>query len=417
MARDDRARRLLGRSRRRLLHLLEPLRRVGLVGVGRALRQEAPLRGAQSSALLRPLRHDALLSRGRTELQGDRGPVDLGALPGPTRTASFDRRGQGVRRSHRLLSHRLDDDPLDDAGPLGPGRSSRTRLSRRRASDATRSAPPLRRPDRDPDSVRGRDRRQAPEAGSAGSAGARALHGRCAAGPALRPPLSHRAFRRATESRSRPAAAALRRGRLAGGHGGLRHLERRHGPRAHGAGLRRRRLRDGAEVRPAPLQDGRGRRQDRGEDGARALRRNVVQGCGQGDPPRPQGASAPAALRALQAQLPVLLALRYATPPVRLQELVRQDDRDPRPVGGQEPDDRLASGGDRQGPLRQLARRRGRLGPLPQALLGHTAADLEVRPLPRRARLFLLYRAFPRGRQEECRRTSTIAPSSIRIAP
>ena len=418
VARHDRARRLLGRSRRRLLHLLEPLHRVGLVGVGRALRQEAPLRGAQGPALLRPLRHDALLARGRAELQGDRGSLHLGALPGPPGTAPGDRRRRAVRSSRptstsspgRRPRGRCRGTRASPSIPASSIASSSTRpVPARASSSPTRIEIPI------PYEIE--DRGQAPEARPARPAGARAVHRRSAPGSALRPPLPDRTFRRARRS---PTARRSRRPptRTAGW------WSRRTTsppPTAPASCTRRPAFgaddyATGRQVRPAALQDGRGGREDRGAgrgwsalpgSGSRKrTRRSLATSRSASSCSTPSATST--ATRSAGA------ATRRSCSSPSKSWFVKTTAH-PRPVGGQEPDDRLAPGGDRQGPLRQLARGCGRLGALPQALLGHAAADLEVRPLPLRTRLFFLYRALPRGRQEGAGGPLRSCASSIRI--
>ena len=80
------------------------LRRVRLVGAQDDVGPRPALRGPQGRALLRALRHRALLARGRAGLQGRRGPVRLRPLP----------RRRGRRRAARgRHAARLDDDPVD----------------------------------------------------------------------------------------------------------------------------------------------------------------------------------------------------------------------------------------------------------------------------------------------------------------
>ena len=77
----DRAHRLLGRPRAPLPHARPRLHRVGVVGAEDDVGQGPAVRGPQGRALLRALRHRAVLPRGRAGLRGRRGPVDLREVP------------------------------------------------------------------------------------------------------------------------------------------------------------------------------------------------------------------------------------------------------------------------------------------------------------------------------------------------
>ena len=94
----DRADRLLDRPRRPLRHPRGRLHRVGLVVAEAALGQGPPLRGPQGRPLLPPLRHRALLARGRAGLRGRRGPLHIRALPAAGRRRTRDRCWSGRRR-------------------------------------------------------------------------------------------------------------------------------------------------------------------------------------------------------------------------------------------------------------------------------------------------------------------------------
>ena len=96
--------RLLGRPRRGLLHVRPELRRVGLVGAQDDVGPRPALRGPQGRALLRALRHGALLARGRAGLRGRRGPLRVRPLPG---------RGAGGRAARGRHAAGLDDHALD----------------------------------------------------------------------------------------------------------------------------------------------------------------------------------------------------------------------------------------------------------------------------------------------------------------
>ena len=91
VGRTDRARRLLGRPRRRLRHLPPSLRRERLVGARRALREGAPLPGAQGRLVVGAGRDRAQLGRGRAGVQDGRRPERVRGVParGRGRTLSL----------------------------------------------------------------------------------------------------------------------------------------------------------------------------------------------------------------------------------------------------------------------------------------------------------------------------------------
>ena len=118
---------------------------------------------------------------------------------------------------------------------------------------------------------------------------------------------------------------------------------------------------------------------------------------------RGEGEAAPR--RGLPALLSALLALRHAAPLLREGELVREDDRGPRPDAGRERGDRLAPRAHQARALRQVARGQRRLGALARPLLGHAAADLGVRREGlRRALLRRLHRRAAREGRRGSRR-------------
>ena len=162
---------------------------------------------------------------------------------------------------------------------------------------------------------------------------------------------------------------------------------RRHRPRAHGAGLRRRRLPQRRRARSAVPAHGRRGRQDRGSARDRAVHRPVVQGR------RPRGRCATCAPRP-----PAPRRLATATTTRSAGAATSRSSTTPRRAGSSAPPRQkaklialnqtieLASRAHRRRPLRQLARDDRRLGAVAQALLGHAAAGLGVRRSARTGR-------------------------------
>ena len=202
VARDDRAGGVLDRHGRSLLHLHQRVRRVGVVVAAPALGPGPPRPGLQDPALLRALRHDALEPRGGAELQGGRGPLGVGALPGAAGAAGARPRRRGGA-ARRRAARRLDDDAVDPARPRRPRREPRPRLPHRRGPRGRRHAPALRRRAPRRGAVRLRrgrqaaSRRPARPAGRGPGARARPRRG------ALRPARSRPASRTAPTSRPR----------------------------------------------------------------------------------------------------------------------------------------------------------------------------------------------------------------------
>ena len=272
----DGADRLLGRPRRRVLHVRRGLRRVRLVGAQDDVGPRPALRGPQGRALLRALRHRALLPRGRAGLQGRRGPVRLRPLPG--------RRGRG-RAARGRHAARLDDDAR--------GRSSRTPPSPSTRSSPTCAPPPARcSPRRWSSASLGEDAEVADRFTGAEMLGARYeppfpfLPG-SEWGPKGHTVLPGDFVSAEGRHGHRPHRDRLRRGRLP--------PRRRAGPRGGQPGPARRHLRRAHRPVRRPLGQGRRRRPDRGPALAR--------------PAAPRGAPA--------ARLPALLALRDAAPLLR----------------------------------------------------------------------------------------------------
>ena len=247
----DGADRLLGRPRRRVLHVRRDLRRVRLVGAQDDVGPRPALRGPQGRAVLRALRHRALLPRGRAGLQGRRGPVaSSSASPSsraPARCARATRCSSGPRRRGR-----------SSPTPRSPStRSSPTcarptaRCSPRRSSSACSARTP-----RSPTGSRARE-----------MLGARYeppfpfLPGR-ECGPEGPHGAARRLRQRQGRHRHRPHRDRLRRGRLP--------PRRRAGPRGRQPGPARRHLRRAHRPVRRPLGQGRRRRPDRGPARARA---------------------------------------------------------------------------------------------------------------------------------------------------
>ena len=96
----DRARRLLGRPRRRVRHLPQELRRERVVGARRALQEGPPLPGPQGRLVVGAGRHRAQRRRGRAGLQDGRRPERLRRVPA-RRRAGRPRSSSGRRRRGR----------------------------------------------------------------------------------------------------------------------------------------------------------------------------------------------------------------------------------------------------------------------------------------------------------------------------
>ena len=159
--------------------------------------------------------------------------------------------------------------------------------------------------------------------------------------------------------------------------GGVRHDRRRHGHRAHRAGLRRGR----PEARPAPRIAGAARR-GRGRllpAGREARRRQVLQGRRprhHRDPARAR----PAVPRAeVSAQLSVRLAHGRSADLLRQERVVHPHDGLSAAHGRAEPDDQVGAGAHPRGSVRQLAREQHRLGAVARAVLGHAVAAVDRR--------------------------------------
>ncbi len=115
--------------------------------------------------------------------------------------------------------------------------------------------------------------------------------------------------------------------------------------RPHGSGVRRGRLRDGAEARHAALQPGRTRRHVLA--GRSPRRRDVVQGGRQTSRPRPARTRPDVSPRNLPPQLPARLAQGHAAALVPGPQLVRPHDRLQRPTRRTQRHHRLESAGRR----------------------------------------------------------------------
>ena len=121
-----RADRLLDRPRRPLRDAHELLHRVGLVVAAQDLGRRAPLRGPQGGPLLPPLRHGALLARGRPGLRGRRGPLRIRATARPRAEGAT----AGGGRAPGLDHHALDAD-LQRGGRRRPRDRVRAGAARR----------------------------------------------------------------------------------------------------------------------------------------------------------------------------------------------------------------------------------------------------------------------------------------------
>ncbi len=100
------------------------------------------------------------------------------------------------------------------------------------------------------------------------------------------------------------------------------------------------------------------------------------------DPEGSEGTGPAVRRRALRPRLSLLLALRHAPHVLRPPHLVHQNDRPAGRAGGQQPQHQLVSGQHQGRPHGQFPGKRGGLGPVPRALLGHAAAHLAVRRGP-----------------------------------
>ena len=115
----DRAHRLLGRPRAPLPHARPRLHRVGVVGAQDDVGQGPAVRGPQGRALLRALRHRAVLPRGRPGLRGRRGPVDLRDVPGHASRPARCARATGCWRGRRRRG-RCSPTPRSPSRPSSP---------------------------------------------------------------------------------------------------------------------------------------------------------------------------------------------------------------------------------------------------------------------------------------------------------
>ena len=432
MARDDRARRLLDRPRRRLLHLHQRLHRVGVVVARGALAKDGLLeRGLQDPALLRALRH----ARSRAT-----------RWRRTTRRPTTPRSGRCSRRAPARQVPTVDGGELADAGEarlvawtttpwttlanvglaVHPRHDLQAWSSTRRArASACSSATAL--------EQAGAARRSTPRTASASRLDLREL-------PRSRASRARRFWACATTALFAVAARreppTVRRfcdvASDVPGRGGARRLrdrERRHRPGAHRAALRRGRLPDRPDAtgcRCILSVDAEGKiAAGAGLEPSPAL----VQGR---RPPRSPATSRPARpaapRRALPPQLPLLLALRPAAALLRDRSwFVRTTAA--RRSWSRTTDDRLASRARRRGALRQLARERRRLGAVAQALLGHAAADLALRRCAATRGDRLLRRAVrsagqaapgerlrPRAVRSRTGRSSTTSPGALRRA-
>ena len=128
-----RAHRLLGRPRRRLLHVHQRVHRDGVVAAAADLGQGPALPGLQGRALLPALRHGHQQPRGGAGLQGRHRGLDLRALPADARGGRLALGGDGTARAG--LAGRLDHHALD-----AHQQRRRRRAPRRRRTRSPRAA-------------------------------------------------------------------------------------------------------------------------------------------------------------------------------------------------------------------------------------------------------------------------------------
>jgi hypothetical protein len=354
-------------------HVPPRLRRERLVGAQDAVRQGAALPRAQDPAVLLALRHVALVARAGARLQGRRGPERLRrARPGARRRAPAPH--------PRLDHHALDARQQHRAGgePGAAVRRAAQEVGRRVDDRARRGAR----------GRRARRRLGGPLGRRGDDAGHRAR--RDALPPAARlDPVPGRGRARADRRR------VVRVGR------------RRVGHRAHGAGVRRRRLRGRAAPRAGVRAAGeRARRVRRGDpDGRRTVRE-----AGR----RRDHRGAQVARRAvegaeLRALVPALLALRNAAAVRGARLVVHPHDGVPAAHAGAQRGRELEPARGRQRALRRVAREQHRLGRLARPLLGHAAAGLGQRCGPAGDRGRRLVRGA--GRQGRPRAAGGLRPA------
>ena len=336
--------RLLARLREPVRHLQQRVRRVGVVAAAAAAREGHALSRPPGAAVLPALRHGAVEPRAGARLRGDPGQVDLRDVP--------------ARRRERPRAGGVDHDAVDAAEQRGGRGASRSRVRRvRRGRTAAHPGQ-----EQGPRAVR---RRQGVGRRQWGGAG----------GPVLPASSGRGADAGRPETRDRGARR-------------VRHGGRWIGPGAHGAGIRRRRLRRGAGAWPGAGTAGGGRRHLPRHDLARD-RGQARHGGRDEQPHHPstQGNRAAAGRpRLLRPHLSPLLALQQQADLLRARLVVRAH------VGGEAADagaqraGELAPARDGDGPVRRVAREQRGLGALARPLLGHAAPGVGVgsRPVARR---------------------------------
>ena len=339
----DRAHRLLGRPRAPVPHARPRLHRVGVVGAEDDVGARPAVRGPQGRALLRALRHGAVLARGRAGLRGRRGPVDLRDVPGhrARRPAARRRPAAGV-----------DDDAVDGALARRARRRARPDLRAHRGRLRARRG--------------ARDRRcWARTRGSpSASTGADIL------GTRYEPPFD---FIK-TEEFGPKGHTVLPGDFVSADDGtGLVHTSISFGEDDYRLGQEQ----GIAVINPVRLD---GTYDDRmGPYAGRWVKEadaDIVEDL--------RDARAAAARRDLPARLPALLALRHAAALLRQAVVVHRHLEAARPPAGRQRDRRLAPGAHQARALRALAGEQRRLGDLARALLGHAAAGVALRERPRR---------------------------------
>ena len=170
----------------------------------------------------------------------------------------------------------------------------------------------------------------------------------------------------------------VRRQREARGHHRRRFClrRRRNRCRAHGARVRRGRLRRGKKTNLSLFSSRWISRENSSPDPAG--RREIRQGRRCDHPRRAEAHRRPLEDVALRALIPALLALRDAAALLRAHFVVRADDRIQERHARAQLADGLASGGDARRARRRVADQQHRLGCLTRPLLGHSASDLAV---------------------------------------
>ena len=358
----------LARLRRRVCDLRARVRRVGVGDLEALPRGRARLQRQTRRAVLRPLRHGALVARARPT-----GRVPRRARPERHRAVALDETGE--RRTRELA--RVDDDAVDVAFERRVGRASGCRV-RARAGAARR------RQGRGEGFARLRAclaRCCARRGGARSRArGARDTRGARARGLALPAALRRRDPRgRPRQLDPRTHGAPHRR------HGDLRHDRGRHRHRAPSAVVRRGRLGHCAKGE-APRVAGRRRGGPLRRRARRRRSRHVLQGRRRRADGGPQSARTALQEVAREPQLPALLALQDGALLLRDAGVVPRDDALQGSHDRAQPPHALGAARGGGEAARGLAREQRRLEHLARTVLGHSAAVLGVHRVRRTTR-------------------------------